>query len=67
VAVVALGARVDGGQGDADRSGPAGPGGLRWRLARLEDQNAGLCQAQQRLEAECERLGGENQRLRGRA
>src|SRR6266508_1509826 len=44
--------------------GPAGPGGLRWRLARLEDENAGLREEQQRLEAERERLRGENERLR---
>jgi transposase len=44
--------------------GPAGPGGLRWRLARLGDENAGLREEQQRLEAERERLRGENQRLR---
>jgi hypothetical protein len=44
--------------------GPAGPGGLRWRLARLEDENAGLREDQQRLEAEGERLRGENERLR---
>jgi FtsZ-binding cell division protein ZapB len=43
---------------------PAGPGGLRRRLARLEDQNAGLREEQQRLEAERERLRGENERLR---
>jgi len=43
---------------------PAGPGGLRWRLARLEDENAGLREEQQRLEAERERLRGENERLR---
>src|SRR4029453_13330827 len=50
--------------------GPAGPGGLRWRLARLEDENAGLREEQQRLEAERERLRGENERAgagRGRA
>jgi transposase len=44
--------------------GPAGPGGLRWRLARLEDENAALREEQQRLEAERERLRGENERLR---
>jgi transposase len=44
--------------------GPAGPGGLCWRLARLEDENAGLREEQQRLEAERERLRGENERLR---
>jgi transposase len=44
---------------------------LRWRLARLEDENAALRDEQQRLErererleAERERLGGENERLR---
>jgi transposase len=51
--------------------GPAGSSGLRWRLARLEDENAALREEQQRLdrererlEAEGERLGGENERLR---
>ena len=39
-------------------------GGLRWRLAQLEDQNAALREEQQRLEAERERLCGENERLR---
>ena len=29
---------------------PAGPGGLRWRLAWLEDENAGLREEQQRLQ-----------------
>jgi hypothetical protein len=43
--------------------GPAGSGGLRWRLARLEDENAALRDEQQRLEAERERLRGENERL----
>src|SRR5512133_2014285 len=43
---------------------PASPGGLGWRLARLEDENAGLREEQQRLEAERERLRGENERLR---
>ena len=43
---------------------PAGPGGLRWRLARLEDENAALREQQQRLEAERERLRVENERLR---
>jgi septal ring factor EnvC (AmiA/AmiB activator) len=43
---------------------PAGPGGLRWRLAWLEDQNAALCDEQQRLEAEREQLQTENERLR---
>src|SRR6266545_4707721 len=44
--------------------GPADPGGLRWCLARLEDDNAALREEQQRLEAERERLRGENERLR---
>jgi predicted nuclease with TOPRIM domain len=43
---------------------PAGPDGLRWCLARLEDENAALRDEQQRLEAERERLRGENERLR---
>src|SRR5512133_3759896 len=43
---------------------PAGPDGLRWRLARLEDENAELRDEQRRLEAERERLRGENERLR---
>jgi transposase len=43
---------------------PTGPGGLRWRLARLEDENAALREEQQRLEAERERLRVENDRLR---
>jgi hypothetical protein len=34
---------------------PAGLGGLRWRLARLEDENAGLREEQRQLEAERER------------
>jgi transposase len=42
----------------------AGPGGLRWRIARLEDENAALRDEQQRLEAERERLREENERLR---
>ena len=46
---------------------PASPGGLGWRLARLEDENAGLREEQQRLEAERERLRGENERLRASA
>ena len=45
--------------------GPAGPGGLRWRLARLEDENAALRDEQQRLERERERLEAERERLRG--
>jgi uncharacterized membrane protein YccC len=50
---------------------PAGVGGLREWITRLEDENAALREEQQRLEreherleAERERLGGENQRLR---
>ena len=50
---------------------PAGVGGLRERITRLEDENAALREEQQRLEreqerleAERERLGGENKRLR---
>ena len=43
---------------------PAGLGGLRWRLARLEDENAGLREEQRQLEAERERLRVENERLR---
>jgi transposase len=43
---------------------PAGPGGLRRRIARLEDENAGLRDEQQRLEAEREQLRVENERLR---
>jgi transposase len=43
---------------------PASPDGLRWRLARLEDENAELRDEQRRLEAERERLRGENERLR---
>jgi transposase len=39
------------------------PGGLRWRLARLAEENAALRQEQQRLEREHERLEGERQRL----
>jgi FtsZ-binding cell division protein ZapB len=45
--------------------GPAGPGGLRWRLARLEDENAALREEQQRLEREQQRLEAERERLRG--
>jgi transposase len=44
---------------------PAGPGGLRWRLARLEDENAGLRDEQQRLERERKRLESDGARLRG--
>jgi transposase len=43
---------------------PAGTGGLRGRLARLEDENAALREEQQRLESERARLRGENERLR---
>lgn len=43
---------------------PAGPGGLRWRIARLEDENAGLRDQQQRLERERERLRAEVEALR---
>src|SRR5512132_1275667 len=43
---------------------PASLGGLRWRLARLEDENAGLREEQRQLEAERERLRVENERLR---
>jgi transposase len=38
---------------------------LRWRLARLEDENAALRDEQQRLERERERLEAERERLRG--
>jgi transposase len=43
---------------------PAGPGGLGWRIARLEDENAALRDEQRRLEAERERLEAERERLR---
>ena len=43
----------------------AGPGGLRRRIARLEDENAALRDEQQRLEGERERLEAERERLRG--
>jgi hypothetical protein len=43
---------------------PAGQGGLRWRLAWLEDENAALRGERQRLEAERQQLRGENERLR---
>jgi transposase len=43
----------------------AGPGGWRWRLARLEDENAALRDEQQRLEGERERLEADRERLRG--
>jgi predicted phage gp36 major capsid-like protein len=42
---------------------PAGLDGWRWRIARLEDENAALRQEQQRLEAEREQLRADNQRL----
>jgi transposase len=41
-----------------------GPAALQERIARLEDENAGLRDEQQRLEAERERLRGENEQLR---
>jgi transposase len=41
----------------------ADPGGLRWRLARLEDENAALRDEQQRLEREHDRLEAERERL----
>jgi transposase len=44
----------------------AGPGGLRRRIARLEDENAALRDEQQRLEGERERLEAERERLRGK-
>jgi hypothetical protein len=44
---------------------PAGPGGLGWRLARLEDENSALRDEQQRLEREHQRLEAEGERLRG--
>src|SRR4029453_11375108 len=44
---------------------PAGPGGLRWRLARLEDENARLRREEERVRAERERLQELNERLRG--
>src|SRR5919201_5200942 len=43
---------------------PAGLGGLRWRIARLEDENGALREQQQLLEQERERLRAENERLR---
>jgi predicted RNase H-like nuclease (RuvC/YqgF family) len=43
---------------------PAGPGELRWRLARVEEENAALREEQQRLGAEGQRLRAENERLR---
>ena len=42
----------------------AGVGGLRWRIARLQDENTALRDAQRRLEAEGERLRADNERLR---
>jgi transposase len=53
--------QASGGQAGRDA---AGLGGLRWRIARLEDDNAALRDEQQRLQAERERLRGENERLR---
>jgi transposase len=44
--------------------GPTGPAGLRWRIARLEDETAALCDEQRRLQAQGERLRAENERLR---
>jgi hypothetical protein len=43
--------------------GLAGPTGLRWRIARLEEQNAPLREEQRRLQAERERLEAERERL----
>src|SRR5919201_6025353 len=43
--------------------GLAGTAGLRWRIARLEEQNAVLREEQRRLEAERERLEAERERL----
>jgi transposase len=43
---------------------PAGLDGWRWRIARLEDENAALREEQQRLEAEREQLRADNERLR---
>src|SRR5512133_472691 len=43
---------------------PAGPGGLRWRIVRLEDENAALREQQRQLGQERERLRAENERLR---
>lgn len=42
----------------------AGPGGLRRRIARLEDENAALREQQRQLGQERERLRAENERLR---
>jgi hypothetical protein len=63
-AVVAFGLMSMVAKGMQTGRGPAGPGGLRWRLARLEDEHAALREEQQWLEAERERLRGENERLR---
>src|SRR5215218_2461267 len=41
-----------------------GPQGLRWRIGRLEEENAALRDEQQRLQAEGERLRAENERQR---
>src|SRR5215218_5075182 len=43
---------------------PAGPGGLRRRIVRLEDENAALREQQRQLGQERERLRAENERLR---
>src|SRR4029450_1482458 len=43
---------------------PAGPGGLRWRMVRLEEENAALREQQRQLGQERERLRAENERLR---
>jgi transposase len=42
----------------------AGLDGLRWRVARLEDENAALRDEQEQLRADLERLRGERDRLR---
>src|SRR5215216_6366175 len=42
---------------------PAGPGGLRWRIVRLEDENAALREQQRQLGQERERLRAERERL----
>jgi len=69
--VVAFGLMVRVATGVQTGRDPAGVGGLRERITRLEDENAALREEQQRLEreqerleAERERLGGENKRLR---
>src|SRR4029453_2683993 len=43
---------------------PAGPGGLRRRIVRLEDENAALGEQQRQLGQEQERLRADNERLR---